>query len=658
METGGVCAVYKYLKPPYNQVMSGSRKMWSYSTNLEGRVKNFSLPKKRPLTPIYEAVVNSLHSIEERRRKNAGFSSGKISIRIFREPQNQFDANEISPVDGFEIIDNGIGFNDQNMKSFFESDSAYKAEIGGKGVGRFSWLKAFSSVNISSIYFDNGTAYKREFLFSLSNQGVDDALTKTAAPESQTIIKLNTYKNEYKKAVPKQIDTIAMRIMQHCLIYFLDENCPKIEISDDFNNIVLNQLFKERIKTEGNTELFTVEGSEFQLLNVMVDDMSFPGNRLYLCANNRLVKSINLETYIVDLDSQIFERNGFWYVGVLTSKFLDGHVDLNRLSFDIPESENTLFEDITLEKIIRKSCLHVEKYLEEYLATIADEKRMSIEKYATAVAPQFKHLLKYMPDEVSKIKPMLSDDKLDDELYNIKRKFDKKSQQEQQKLLKETDKTSMSPEAYEQYFKQQVKKISEANSAMLAEYIIHRKIIIELLFKGLRRQDDGKFNKERFIHNLIYPVKATSDDVDYETHNLWLIDEKLSYCSFISSDMPFNNDRSQERPDILFLDRPVAVSEAKNNGTIFDTIIVFELKKPMRDDYSDSDNPINQLYSYIEKINSNKAKDRYHRTISVNESTKYYLYAICDITSTLMKYIKVHGFKKTPDSSRQTHERS
>ena len=32
----------------------------SFSSNLRGKVRNFSLPKNRPLVPLYEAIVNSL----------------------------------------------------------------------------------------------------------------------------------------------------------------------------------------------------------------------------------------------------------------------------------------------------------------------------------------------------------------------------------------------------------------------------------------------------------------------------------------------------------------------------------------------------------------------------------------------------------------------
>lgn len=38
----------------------------SLQTNLKGRLRNTSLPKSHGLMPVFEAVVNSIHSIEER----------------------------------------------------------------------------------------------------------------------------------------------------------------------------------------------------------------------------------------------------------------------------------------------------------------------------------------------------------------------------------------------------------------------------------------------------------------------------------------------------------------------------------------------------------------------------------------------------------------
>ena len=83
--------------------------MRNFSISLKGRVKNFNLPKNQPLVPLYEAVVNSIHAINE--RKNAGEEfNGYITIKLVRDNQLslEFDGmKELSPISSFEIVDNG-----------------------------------------------------------------------------------------------------------------------------------------------------------------------------------------------------------------------------------------------------------------------------------------------------------------------------------------------------------------------------------------------------------------------------------------------------------------------------------------------------------------------------------------------------------------------
>ena len=97
------------------------------------------------------------------------------------------------------------------------------------------------------------------------------------------------------------------------------------------------------------------------------------------------------------------------------------------------------------------------------------------------------------------------------------------------------------------------------------------------------------------------------------------------------------------------LDSPVAVAETSNDGHPFNSITIFELKRPMRDDYSRQENPINQMYDYIDKIQNGKIKDINGRKINVDKSTTYYLYAICDVTDSLIKVLKQNSFKRTAD---------
>ena len=60
----------------------------------------------------------------------------------------------IPSIESIEIIDNGIGFTDENRESFDTLYSDYKIEQGGKGFGRFTCLKYFDGLHIDSNYFD------------------------------------------------------------------------------------------------------------------------------------------------------------------------------------------------------------------------------------------------------------------------------------------------------------------------------------------------------------------------------------------------------------------------------------------------------------------------------------------------------------------------
>lgn len=233
--------------------------MRSFSISLQGRLKNFNLPKNQALIPLFEAIVNSIHAIEERQKSGFNFD-GRITIRILREGQTVMPGvGELPHIDSFEIIDNGVGFDEPNFGSFMESDSTYKSDIGGKGVGRFSWLLAFKEAHIESIYSDNGEYVKREFVFSPNDKNLDDTLVDCeTANENKTTVSLLHYLSPYRENVPKRAATIAMHIVQHCLIYFMSTNCPQITLEDQNETYNLNILFQERIHPESNNTCFKI----------------------------------------------------------------------------------------------------------------------------------------------------------------------------------------------------------------------------------------------------------------------------------------------------------------------------------------------------------------------------------------------------------------
>src|SRR6185437_16431630 len=111
--------------------------------------------------------------------------------------------------------------------------------------------------------------------------------------------------------------------------------------------------------------------------------------------------------------------------------------------------------------------------------------------------------------------------------------------------------------------------------------------------------------REERVHSIIFPRGTTSDEVLFEDHNLWLVDERLAFQLFLSSDKPINRlklleSASRKEPDIVAFDKAFAFSET--GGIPFSSITIIEFKKPLRDDYSQSENPFTQVAKYISEI--------------------------------------------------------
>ena len=115
-------------------------------------------------------------------------------------------------------------------------------------------------------------------------------------------------------------------------------------------------------------------------------------------------------------------------------------------------------------------------------------------------------------------------------------------------------------------------------------------------------------------------MRETSDDLPYYQQNLWLIDERLTYHSFIASDKPLASlgdalhSPSMKRPDLVIFDRKIAFAEGEQP---INSIIVVEFKRPQRDDYKVDDNPLAQAFDMITEVRSGQCKDRKGRPILV-----------------------------------------
>jgi len=88
--------------------------------NLRSYIAGLDITPVDFLLPLHEVVVNSIQSIED----SDNNKSGLITINTLRDSQIIIESEEegkpYSPIIGFEIIDNGIGFISKRFVAFNE----------------------------------------------------------------------------------------------------------------------------------------------------------------------------------------------------------------------------------------------------------------------------------------------------------------------------------------------------------------------------------------------------------------------------------------------------------------------------------------------------------------------------------------------------------
>jgi hypothetical protein len=105
--------------------------------------------------------------------------------------------------------------------------------------------------------------------------------------------------------------------------------------------------------------------------------------------------------------------------------------------------------------------------------------------------------------------------------------------------------------------------------------------------------------------------------------------------------------------DLLIFNNPFAFAEL--TAPTFGSVVVVEFKRPARDDYTDDENPIAQVYGYVRYIKSGRAKDRQGRPINVPPHLPFYSYIVCDLTPTLKTQAENHDFTIRPDAQGFVH---
>ena len=602
-----------------------------------GRINNLSLAPspKNTLQPLFEALMNSIHAIEERFGKNK-LSSGIIDIEMTENDEGSYT--------GFVITDNGIGMNADNMISFRKSDSMKKVKLGGKGVGRLLWLKVADKVSVSSTFHNDKGIEKISFDFEADpNEPISNLKESPSSGTVGTKVRVSPLKTAYALHIPTKLETIAVRTVAHFLNYFINIDCPKISLRDSKKNIDLLDKFTSDVVRDHNDPISVLVDGEKHMLSLNCflvpknySDDEKSTNGLFFGAHGRAVTRYEMDSVIglKAIDGK------YAFFGYLEGNILNDAVNDTRTEFSLSED---LIDDL------KRECITV---IQSFLTSeIGQIRKRQIQ---TIVEVRNEHLRFYNiakdPQEISE-KLSLSIQKDEDIFVEMSRQSLRQYKKARRQLA-EAKKKAL-PDI-DQKAKDYVAELQDESLSLLAEYIYKRKLILDMFEEksAFADVDAEKAHYERVVHEMICPLGATKSNLNYEDHNLWVIDDRLAFYSYFNSDKQMKAQATSSdprRPDVTLFDLGMGFEK----GASPEPITVVEFKRPKRDDYTMADNPFTQVQDYVEELRKAREATRFDGRVirTIEDNTPFMCQIIADDTPTLQHVMKrVGGFYRKAGS--------
>jgi hypothetical protein len=289
------------------------------------------------------------------------------------------------------------------------------------------------------------------------------------------------------------------------------------------------------------------------------------------------------------------------------------------------------------------------------MRSINEEKQEKIRQYVAQDAPQYKILLKHTDQFIDKISPTASKPEIDAALHREIFQREVRVRAEGARIIKEADKVDDYDE-YQRRLADFMENYNELGASALAQYIAHRKIILDFLDRAITQEPNTKkFPLERVVHQLVFPMRATSEDTPYHEQNLWIIDERLTFHTYIASDKRLDSHETfsspdEKRPDLFIYDQKIVFGEGDKDHPI-NSITLVEFKRPQRDDYTAADNPLMQSFDLVNRIRSGEFKTSRGRPITLsNDKVPAFCYIISDVTPSLKNILQTLDAFPTPDN--------
>jgi len=637
-----------------SQIYLGNQLLPSLTPNIENRVRKLPKPANaaQALQPLFEAVSNAFYAIEDR-IENGFKAKGKVHINI----ENLSNPKTFR----VEIHDNGIGLDEDRYKAFQTIDTDFKRKKGGKGVGRLFWLDAFEKVSVESIFVENGIQHSRCFDFILNN---DEQIVERDFESGYTgrtnigttIICEGLRGTSYKENFPKQKPTFLRYFSAHFIADFLVGSGSEVQISldgeiTDYPDAISSLVIGHDL----NTEPFDIEDfGTFSVSGFACDKEASTGldgnHQMHLLANDRTVESRKVDGLMGLATISSEGRDDLLFHGCVRSKYLNERVNEGRTAFNLPES--------ILKTIARKCVEKVrETVLADQMVKYEDTRRESYENFVR------RHPIYGFDDSGTQLDRVPFNALTPEEFatglvkYQIRRDEDRQEAMENAIRLLESDKEV--PETFDEALNKAVIELQASEQLALAQHVVRRKLILELIEKLLNRvrQRNGKnddFHLEKSLHSFIVPMYVQGNDPTEKrsrAHDLWILDERLAFTRAFSSDKRFDNllvnSENPERADLIVWDfaSGLGVADPDKNGEKVDTrnaldkVMIVEFKKPGRKNYGAEDQIHFQITKYINELRGEEIEGFDNERIRIAEDCVFYCYVVADIVGDLKKQL-------------------
>lgn len=614
-------------------------------------------------TPIVEAIVNSIQAIKSKKEAN-----GLVTVILKRNGQLELDGTQSGDrkIEEIQIRDNGIGFNEVNRESFDTLYSDLKIDEGGKGFGRLTYLKYFDHVWIDSVYQKkDGTYWTFDFKMGDEKHFITiEASHPAKTSQTGAIIRLGGLKK--KSAINQSAKTIARNLVELLLPYFITEeySCPTIVLmeEDESERITLNEylsskeaVIKEIILSESE---FSLKGSDLpHEFKVRLFKIFSPGSKvskISLVADKREVETAFLHRYIPEFEDEFFEPSGdpespgrnYIIKAYVFGKYLDDNVSIERGGFNFRkdrEESGELYAEVCQTEIEREAAkLANAAFLGEVTSRL-ERKKTIIQEYVEQQAPWHRETLKGVGLNEFPMHP--KPEEIEEILHRAQFKSETKLRFQVKEILNKEEPSDQSDEMARSI----AKNISEKSKSELIHYVALRKYLLDLLAKKLEYREDGKHHTEGAVHDIVFPRKGDTDHILYEGHNLWILDERLSFTNYVSSDIPFDGGNT-DRGDVIVYGHRIAM---RGDNIATNPITIFEFKRPGRDNFTDpssTEDPIAQIVRYANRLRDKKFKTPPGRPMEVSENTPFYGYVVCDFTPKVEEWLeREKSFTPMPD---------